>query len=265
MNALRQFFHIFDFQVLLISTLAVGATYLCINHGLHSDLPSSLIAVAIVFPIVFSIGAAYQRREEALRSLSAFRAGIAALYFAHRDWVDADDSGRHAPRAQSLGRALYEAVRRALMAKAEERSEDNLRVYAAFSAYSRSHEELRNAGVGSTEISRANNFLWSMMSAFETMRMIADYRTPGSLRAFSSIYLNLFPILYAPFYADLATRGGDVFGYGVAIAYACVLVGLNNIQDHLENPFDGIGQDDVSFEPFPELEATPPFEGGGKV
>ena len=263
MNALRQFFHIFDLQVLLISTLAVGATYFCVNHGLHSDLPSSLIAVAIVFPIVFSIGAAYQRREEALRSLSALRAGIAALYFAHRDWVI--DSERHAPRSQALGKELYEAVRRALMARVNERDDDSLKVYAAFSAYSRSHEELRAAGVGPTEISRANNFLWSMMSAFETMRMIADYRTPGSLRAFSSIYLNLFPILYAPFYADIAARGGDVFGYGVAIAYACVLVGLNNIQDHLENPFDGIGEDDVSFEPFPELEATPPFEGGEKV
>ena len=83
----------------------------------------------------FSIGAAYQRREEALRSLSSLRAGIAALYFAHRDWVS--DSERHALRSQSLGKELYEAVRRALMAKADERNEDSLKVYAALSAYSR--------------------------------------------------------------------------------------------------------------------------------
>ena len=257
MDSLRQFFRIFDVQVLLISVLAVVATYLCIDHDLRSDLPSSLIAVAIVFPIVFSIGAAYQRREQALQSLSTLRAGIAALYFAHRDWGSGDET--HAARAQSLGRELYEAVRHALVDDSNHRGKSSLKVYAVFSAYSRSNETLRAAGLNPTEISRANNFLWSMTSAFETMRMIADYRTPGSLRAFSKIYLNLFPILYAPFYADIANKGGDVFGY------ACVLVGLNNIQDALENPFDGIGEDDVRFEPFPELEATPPFEGGGRA
>jgi len=263
MDSLRQFFRVFDIQVLLISILAVVATYLCIHHDLRSDLPSSLIAVAIVFPIVFSIGAAYQRREEALQSLAKLRASIASLYFAHRDWIE--DSEPHANRARSLGRDIYEAVRHALVDDSRHRDKSTLKVYAVFSAYSHSHEALRKAGLNATEISRANNFLWDMMSAFETMRMIADYRTPGSLRAFSRIYLNLFPILYAPFYADIAARGGEVFGYGVAIAYAGVLVGLNNIQDALENPFDGIGEDDVRFEPFPELEAVPPFEGDAKI
>ncbi len=63
MGLLRQFFRIFDLQVALIAALAVAATWGCIAYGIRSDLPSSLIAVAIVFPIVFSIGAAYQRRE----------------------------------------------------------------------------------------------------------------------------------------------------------------------------------------------------------
>lgn len=262
MDLLRQFFRIFDFQVLLISVLAVIATHYCIAYSIHSDLPSSLVAVAIVFPIVFSIGAAYERREEALQSLGSLRAGIAAIYFAHRDWVK--NSASHADRGRELGLRLYAGIRDALMAKPKERSVKSLAVYEVFSAYSQSHEALREAGLGSTELSRINNFLWNMMSDFEQVRMIADYRTPGSLRAFSKIYLNLFPILYAPFYADIAGKGGDVFGYGVAIAYACVLVGLNNIQDRLENPFDGVGDDDVRFDPFHELEATPPFLGSGQ-
>lgn len=259
MDLVRQFLRIFNFQVLLISVLAVIATHFCIVYNLRSDLPSSLVAVAIVFPIVFSIGAAYQRREEALQGLAAIRAGIASIYFAHRDWVR--DGEAHAVRAQSLGRDLYAALRLALMSKPSERLANSLTVYKVISAYSRSHDQLRRAGLGSTELSRINNFLWQVTASYEKVRMIADYRTPGSLRAFSKVYLNLFPILYAPFYADIAAKGGDVFGYGVAVAYACVLVGLNNIQDRLENPFDGIGEDDVRFEPFHELETTPPFEG----
>lgn len=262
MDVLRQFFRIFDFQVLLISVLAVIATHYCIAFDIHSDLPSSLVAVAIVFPIVFSIGAAYDRREEALHSLGSLRAGIASIYFAHRDWIKNGDA--HADRARELGQRLYACIREALMAKPKDRSAKSLAVYEVFSGYSHSHEALRDAGLGSTELSRINNFLWNLISDYERVRMIADYRTPGSLRAFSKIYLNLFPILYAPFYADIAGKGGAVFGYGVAIAYACVLVGLNNIQDRLENPFDGVGDDDVRFDPFHELEANPPFLKSGK-
>lgn len=259
MDPVRQFFRIFDLQVLLISALALIATHLCILYNLRADLPSSLVAVAIVFPIVFSIGAAYQRREEALQGLAAIRAGISSIYFAHRDWVDNGEA--HGLRAQILGIKLYAALRAALMSSPAQRVENNLNVYRVISDYSRSHTELGKVGLGSTELSRINNFLWQVTANYEKVRMIADYRTPGSLRAFSKVYLNLFPILYAPFYADIAFKGGDVFGYGVAVAYACVLVGLNNIQDRLENPFDGIGEDDVRFEPFHELEVTPPFEG----
>ncbi|MEP0707647.1 MAG: hypothetical protein ABJL17_13540 [Parvibaculum sp.] len=263
MGLLRQFFRIFDLQVALIAALAVAATWGCIAYGIRSDLPSSLIAVAIVFPIVFSIGAAYQRREEALKSLAALRAGIASLYFAHRDWDGGKDED--ADRALDLGRRLYTALRAALMARPGERDTSTLEVYSILSAYSRSNERLRARGLGATELSRINNFLWSMTTEFEKIRMIADYRTPGSLRAFSKIYLNVFPILYAPFYADIAEKGGVVFGYGVAIAYACVLVGLDNIQDRLENPFDGVGDDDVRFDPYHELDAVPPFGDTGGI
>jgi hypothetical protein len=33
------------------------------------------------------------------------------------------------------------------------------------------------------------------------------------------------------------------------ILFALILVGLANIQDHLENPFDQIGEDDVAIDP----------------
>src|SRR5262245_61276965 len=88
MGEMLQFFlRTLDRQVLLVGLLGIVATFLCIRYGVHADLPSGLVAVAIVFPIVFSISAAYQRREEALKSLGVLRAGIASIYFAHRDWV----------------------------------------------------------------------------------------------------------------------------------------------------------------------------------
>jgi predicted membrane chloride channel (bestrophin family) len=34
----------------------------------------------------------------------------------------------------------------------------------------------------------------------------------------------------------------------MAVIYSLVLVGLDNIQDSLENPYDGMSQDDIRFD-----------------
>ena len=59
------------------------------------------MAFAVVFPIVFSINAAYRRREEALRYFASIKAHSAALYFAHRDWLP-NEAPEHAERMAQL-------------------------------------------------------------------------------------------------------------------------------------------------------------------
>lgn len=237
------FLRIFDWHVLFVAGLTLAATYVCMALGIRADLPTSLIAVAIVFPIVFSINAAYTRREEALRYLGLVRATIGAVYLAHRDWVE--DGTAHARRADRLGRELYRAVCTAVAAPEKQRAEARRRVAEAVSDLSRSVEDLRRAGLAATEVSRVNNYLNLAMTDFERLRAISDYRTPSALRAYSKVYLNLFPMLYAPLYANVGAEAGAAFGYAVALAFAFVLVGLDNIQDALENPFDGFGTDDI--------------------
>ncbi|GGD02245.1 hypothetical protein GTQ45_01270 [Pyruvatibacter mobilis] len=245
------FVRIFDWHVLLVTAFACAATYLCIDNEIAADLPTSLIAVAIVFPIVFSINAAYTRREEALRYLGLVRATIASLYLAHRDWVGAPQT--HGPRAAKIGRKLYASICEALAADTQDQPTARLKVRACFSAFSHSIEDLRAAGLSSTEVSRVNNYLNLAITDFERLRAISDYRTPASLRAYSKVYLNIFPMLFAPLYASIAATAGEPFGYAMAVAFAFVLVGLDNIQDALENPFDGIGVDDVDLEADGEL------------
>ena len=57
--------------------------------------------------------------------------------------------------------------------------------------------------------------------------------------------MNSFPILYGPYFAYVSENSYLVVGFLVATLYSLVLVGLDNIQDALENPYDGIGVDDV--------------------
>lgn len=247
MRVITAFIRLFDYHVFVVASLALAATYLCMHFNITADLPTSLIAVAIVFPIVFSINAAYQRREQALTLLARMEGFISALYFANRDWVGPEHGATLAPELKRVGDLLLNTVTKALSGTQAERQAALTDAYDLFSNISQSNEKLRSAGLAATEVSRVNNYLRTMMQDFERMRVIAEYRTPSTLRAFSKVYLNAFPLLYAPLYAKIAAEAGLGFGFGVALAFAFVLVGLDNVQDKLEDPFDGIGDDDVRF------------------
>ena len=236
-------YRIFDLHAVIVTALALAATWVCIRFGIDADLPSELIAIAVVFPTAFGIGAAHRRREEALDALSSLRAMIASIYYAHRDW-GAKEPG-HAERGARAGMRLYRAVCAALACPYEQRPMARLTVAEAFSDVSDSLEQLKKGGVSGAEVSRAQQFLNNAIRNFERLRTICEYRTAGSLRLYSKIFLNSLPVLFAPSYAHLALEYGAPFGYGVAVAFALVLVGLDNVQDGLENPFDSLGEDDV--------------------
>jgi len=244
MKNIRHFIGILDLQTAMVTALALASTYFCRRFNLAADMPTGLIGVAIVFPIVFSINAAYRRREEALRYFASFKGHAVSLYYAHRDWVP-DRPAQHAARARVLIQDLLGAVRQSLTVLDTEQQGRFQSVYELFSRFSTSHEELRHAGMSGNEVSRANQYLRAMMIDFERMHNIQQYRTPLSLRAYSWIFLNCFPILFGPYFAYLAGQYYLSVGFGVAVIYALVLVSLDNIQEGLENPFDEIGTDDV--------------------
>ena len=81
--------------------------------------------------------------------------------------------------------------------------------------------------------------------------MIFHYRTPIGLKAYGKIFLVVFPVLYAPSFALLASNFSGLadeyvfFSYLIPALYAIILVSLDNIQTQLENPFDQFGSDDI--------------------
>lgn len=243
MHVIRDFYRVVSLQTLVVVALACIGTFLCLRHDVSIELPTAIIGIAIVFPIVFSINAAYRRREEALSHFASMKAHAIALYYGHRDWVPGKDPS-HALRMKQLINGLLESVHRHFTNRAK--GDDTcIEVYGRFSAISGSMEELRAAGVSGSEISRCNQYLRSMMIDFERMKNIRMYRTPTSLRAYSHVFLNVFPVLFAPYFAFVSGESYVAAGYVVAAVYGLVLVSLDNIQEDLENPFDGIGTDDL--------------------
>ena len=243
MQTIKQFYKVVDYHTWLVTGLSLLVVYLCRRFDYLVDLPTTLIGIAVVFPLVFSINSAYRRREDALSAFASLKAHGAALVFAHREWPDGDIS--HATRANELLYGLLTAVAQHVTTNDRDPIKTKRHIYTIFSDFSRSHELLRASGVPANEVSRANQYLRQLIIDFEKMNNIANYRTPLALRAYSRLFLNVFPLLFGPYFANIAYPENASAGYVVAVLYSLVLVSLDNIQDHLENPFDGVGADDL--------------------
>ena len=79
MKKLKQVLIIINLKTVIITALAVASTYLCRRFGITAEFPMTLIATAVVFPIVFSISGAYKRRENALAKYSSIKAHCRAI------------------------------------------------------------------------------------------------------------------------------------------------------------------------------------------
>jgi hypothetical protein len=222
----------------------VLSTYLCRRYDVTADFPLTLVATAIIFPIVFSIGGAYKRREVALREYGGMKAHGRAIYFAARDWLNESDAEIQG-EAKQLLLEIFKASRRLFAESIDKMPDNEEAVYKAFSRLSLFIKTLREKGLVTGEVSRCNQFLSKMIISFENVKHIYQYRTPRTLRAYSDIFIVLLPILYGPYFAAVSREFSRGLEFVLPVLFSFILVSLDRIQVHLENPFDQIGEDDV--------------------
>lgn len=233
---------------LFVSALAVLSTWVCLHFGIKANFPLTLIATAIVFPIVFSISTAYNRREKALEEFGVIRANGRALYLASRDWLAEQDPKRDSELKAAL-RQLLAGCRDLYMSPLGTGGAHEEQVYSAFQQLSDYVTQMRAANLSATECSRLNQYIERMMISFESTKNIYEYRTPVALRAFSDFFILLLAIIYGPYFAYEANEFSVKLFFVMPILFALILTGLDNIQSDLENPFDGIGEDDIAIDP----------------
>jgi len=61
---------IINIKTIVITLLSIVAMWFCLQNGYYADFPLTLVGIAVVFPVVFSINSAYNRREWALQNLA---------------------------------------------------------------------------------------------------------------------------------------------------------------------------------------------------
>ena len=248
MNYFKSLKLIINLKTIIITLLSLVSTYICLELKIIADLPQTLIGIAVVFPIVFSIGVAYQRRETALKDYGCQKAHCRAIFFAVRDWFE-DENQEQLADIQRILICVMKSCRDYLSSSNDEKSLREKAVYRQFSHLSQFTKELRTRGMSPGEISRVNQYISKMMEAFESSKHISEYRTPITLRTYSRLFIILTPIIYAPYFAYIGKDIHILLSMITPFLFSIVLVGLDNIQDQLENPFDQIGEDDIKINP----------------
>jgi hypothetical protein len=247
-RVLKSFLLIINYKTLIITALSVISTYVCYRFGLTAKFPDMLVGVAIVFPVVFSIGSAYNRRESALQRFSDFKGHSIALFYATRDWTTDKDNDLP-QRVRSLVNDMILIMRKMFTSSNKEDWQiDERKIYSHFSQLSYITTEMRKYGVQSGEISRVNQYVSKMIIAFDNLKVVHTYRTPVTLRAYSKVFIYVFPIIYGPYFASTFNDFSANLEYVMPVLYSFILVSLDNIQDHLEHPFDEIGEDDIKID-----------------
>lgn len=243
MKILRSLYLIINYKTFIVTILAVVSTWLCNRYKIIADFPLTLIGIAMVFPVVFSIDSAYKRRERALWMLSDFKAHVLAIYLASRDWLEGNEEFEIEVKNKLIG--VYGSIRE-IFTDGSEKTQIN--IYKKISDLSLLMKKFRELELPSGEISRVSQYISKITVDVENLASILRYRTPVTLRAYSKVFIYTFPILYGPYFASVSGHYSPNLEYMMPVLFSFILVSLDNIQSHLENPFDQVGEDDIVFD-----------------
>ncbi|EDV20489.1 uncharacterized protein TRIADDRAFT_60937 [Trichoplax adhaerens] len=208
-----------------------------------------------VFPLAFQINATFQRRERVLEYLAEMKAALMELLFCHKNWTKPAGLPNSFARTTALRlQELIVSIHLYLLQEKEKERLSLLRtIYHLLSSLSERNEIIRDtplcgAGPLCTRVIHYHNLI---CHSFEKLRIIREYRSPRSIMSFTKVFIFMMPILLSPTYVYIGIKAGsDWAAYYVATLTAFLFGCLQAVSDALDDPFDGIGQDDVNFKQF---------------
>lgn len=235
-------------------------TFFCSVANISFDTSMSIISVGSVFPLIFSVNASFNRRDQALESMASLKAAILTLYLMFRTW-EKQGTGRWAHEADAIFQKLLDDIEWYLRSQNPTAEHGNV-VYDGFAAVAMKMNEFapeagfKHAGEGGW--GRMSVYVRDLIVHFEGVRAIRDTETPKGLRLFCFALINTTPILLAPYWNHFckqehnaaweATWYGCQSSYFICVAYVLIIFTLYRVQMELEDPFDGEGDDDIKWE-----------------
>ena len=240
---------VINFRILIVTVTTLFAFYFCYKYELKLFVDFNVISIAIVFPLVFTITGAYQKRQDALRLLSDYRANLVGIsdYFKTVYKMPEENIKKFNSLLSSVSKSLYEMLtnnsKKTTIEDIREIMKDIHGVI--YENMSRFNEREKDSLIGSKrEISRC----------IENLNALNIHGTPSSLRSYCLFFIYIFPFIYVPALFNHSfvevTLTNQVIIMILSVLISFVLMALYNIQLYIENPFDQEGLDDIKTEIF---------------
>jgi predicted membrane chloride channel (bestrophin family) len=229
--------------IILVQTVAIFFVYDAYKINIKVDY--TIMSIAIIFPLVFSITSAYQRRQDAIALYLEFRNKIIDLtniFYAvenvkEKHYIKLFDSLQQVQNL--LIKYLTENDAEKLFDEIREKRKEVLLIID-------SHKKLFNEREKDSLI-RVKNELF--LSA-EKIRGIKIHGTPISLKKYCLVFIYFSPFLYAS--QSILNLQDDFLTTLISLSFSLVvsfvLMALYNVQDYIENPFDQRGLDDLKID-----------------
>ena len=208
------------------------------------NIDLTLLSIAIIFPLVFTIIGAFRRREKALEHLSSFRASIKTVINIFKSSPKIlDEDKKEAEKHLSL---VNEYLFKHLSTPDENPKEYDEKIEDFYNFLSKKSELIGN---GNRE--KALRFFRDTIASSDNLIAIHSHRTPVSLKAYCLIFIYIFPAVYTPTIINkIGLDGPSWITFFIVILSEFILISLYNIQDQMEYPFDDEGLDDIKFKLF---------------
>ena len=257
-ETLRHFMLNFNFMVFIQVFIALASVFAFQFFDVAFEIHLILLVSPIVFPLAFSIVTDFQRREKVLEDLGLFKSSTMMWFFCMREWQKgAGKDGEWLDAVHAKLKSLLFHLHEYLLTDLHKRRAVIIRVlYEDFSDCSQLVEEIRQSKLPANTaiVSRAIGLISDACLAFERLRVIREYRSPRSIRSFNKVFIMLFPVILAPHFIFKAREDKcDASAHSWKPYYMTIIVTvvfsiLQGVQDTLDDPFDGLSEDDINLE-----------------
>lgn len=244
---MKKYLIIVNWRTFVALAITGLTTHFTLVNNFQYNFDLTMISIAIIFPLVFTIKSAFRRREKAIEHLAKFKSGLITVNacLQSQSKICDEDKNNLRDTIYNISRYLIEYL------GPEQTSLETARKEATkISNYimERSNSMKFNASL------KIQGFMKDVLLGIENTSGIKEHRTPASIRAYCLVFIYLYPIIYVPSVYFRLLNGGSQSDpwllYTLALISSFILISLFNVQEQLENPFDQDGIDDVKLEMF---------------
>lgn len=234
----------FNLRTFLAVAIAQVAAFLVITYQVKFNFNLLLFGIAVVFPLHFSIQAAFKRRDRALEFFSLFKGGAMALHYSFQISEDLSTEGKQEARGVLKGMTdqLFNQL------------ENRMKGYQSFQKIIDDIFILieRNKEAISTRNKlRMIRYMRDVVESSTYLLSLVNHRTMVGLRFYGIFFTMIFPIIQAPIMLYHLESTLPAWGLYVVLGLtSLILVTISNFQNMIEYPFDQKGPDNIQVRDF---------------